>query len=71
MKFFLMLNHQPAKKQSNPYEQRYVYYFVMYILITLTVQEINQDGEDTSFKPECYLVMLYIVDSVTYCVNII
>ena len=71
MEFFLMLNHQPAKKQSNPKERRYVYCCVMYLLITLTVQEINQDGEDTSFRPECYLVMLYIIDGVTYFVNII
>ena len=71
MEFFLMLNHQPAKKQSNPQEQRYVYCCVMYLLITLTVQEINQDGDNTSFRPECYLVMLYIIDGVTYFVNII
>jgi hypothetical protein len=66
-----MLNHQPAKKQSNPQEQRYVYCCVMYLLITLTVQEIHQEGDDTSFRPERYLVMLYIIDGVTYFVNII
>ena len=66
-----MLNHQPAKKQSNPQEQRYVYCCVMYLLITLTVQEINQEGDDTSFRPERYLVMLYIIYGVTYFVNII